>query len=122
MSFHYYIVVPGRPRPKGRPRVGRGGHMYTPKDTADYEKKIQEASHGVVDGAMESNDLQFTVRAYFKNKTHGDLDNYVKIAQDALNKRAFVDDKQIKKIEGELFYVKTAAEERLEIGIKDRRV
>ena len=33
------FVVPGKPVPKGRPRLGKG-HVYTPKKTKDYEKKV----------------------------------------------------------------------------------
>ena len=32
--------VPGRPVPKARPRLGRGGRTYTPKRSADYESQV----------------------------------------------------------------------------------
>lgn len=110
----YYIVVPGRPRPKGRPRFGRGGRAFTPKTTLEYEQLIQKNAKSIVTKPFESNDITFNVVVYFKNKTHGDVDNYVKIASDALNKIAYNDDKQIKHIEGHLYYDKN---ERMEIEI-----
>lgn len=120
MPKTYKITVKGRPRPKGRPRFGRGGHVYTPKETLEYEKKIREAAHGIVDEKLEGQNLTFIVKVYFKNRVHGDCDNYVKIAQDALNKFAFKDDKQIKHIEGHLLYCDGEENQRMEITIIDR--
>lgn len=53
---------------------------------------------------------------YVKNRVHGDVDNYVKAASDALNKVAYQDDKQIKHIHGHLHYDRN---ERLEITISE---
>tara|TARA_Y100001963_G_scaffold20259_1_gene25787 strand:- start:542 stop:1081 length:540 start_codon:yes stop_codon:yes gene_type:complete len=36
------ITIPMKPRGKQRPRSGRGGRMYTPKGTRDFENEIQE--------------------------------------------------------------------------------
>ena len=36
IQFH----VPGTPTGKGRPRMTRSGHCYTPSKTAQYESKI----------------------------------------------------------------------------------
>lgn len=113
MSKRYYFVVPGRPRPKGRPRMSRG-RAFTPKATAEYEKLIRQYAEGVVTEPFACNEITLNVNVYFKNKTHGDVDNYVKIASDALNKIAYNDDKQIKHIEGHLYYDK---DERMEIEI-----
>ncbi|WP_276914074.1 RusA family crossover junction endodeoxyribonuclease [Aneurinibacillus aneurinilyticus] len=110
----YRFTVPSRPRPKGRPRFGRNGRAYTPADTLKYEKLIRETAESAGVTPLESNDIHFAVNVYFRNKTHGDVDNYVKIAQDALNKVAYNDDKQIKHIEGHLYY---DVDERMEIVI-----
>lgn len=37
------FTVPGQPVPKGRPRLGRGGHTYTPKNTKAAESRIAAA-------------------------------------------------------------------------------
>lgn len=113
MTKRYFFTVPGRPRPKGRPRMSRG-RAFTPKTTADYEKLIRHYATGIVTEPSDSNDITFNVNVYFKNKTHGDVDNYIKIASDALNKVAYNDDKQIKHVEGHLYYDK---DERMEIEI-----
>ena len=34
------LLVPGRPVPKGRPRMGRGGRVYTPAATRAYEQLV----------------------------------------------------------------------------------
>ena len=34
------LFVPGEPVPKGRPRMTRGGHAYTPAKTRSYEGEI----------------------------------------------------------------------------------
>lgn len=116
----YRIVVPGRPKPKERPRFSpRSGRAFTPKTTLDYEAYVRECSAGIVTEPFEGNALTFIVDVYFKQRNHGDLDNYVKIAQDALNKVAYRDDKQIKHMEGHLHFVDSDDDVRLEITIID---
>lgn len=34
------LLVPGRPVPKGRPKMGRGGRVYTPAATRLYEQLV----------------------------------------------------------------------------------
>ena len=40
-SFTFY--VDGRPRGKGRPRMTKTGHVYTPKETKQYESEVRQA-------------------------------------------------------------------------------
>jgi len=35
------FAIPGKPVPKGRPRVTRSGRVYTPKATRDYESLVR---------------------------------------------------------------------------------
>ena len=35
----FSFVVPGRPQPKGRPRMSRKGRVYTPKETVLKRRK-----------------------------------------------------------------------------------
>lgn len=37
------FIVEGRPKPKQRPRVVRGGRAFTPKETLEAEQKIRDA-------------------------------------------------------------------------------
>ncbi len=50
MIYEHEFIVDGNPKGKERPRMARGGHVYTPKTTTDYEKLVKEsyyASGGV---------------------------------------------------------------------------
>ena len=96
----------GKVQPKQRPRVGKGGRMFTPKETVQFEKAVAEAwPHDV---------LTYPIRAVLcvfdatKNKdliAHGalgliyhdrkDLDNMQKAIFDGLNGVAYRDDKQL---------------------------
>lgn len=118
--IRYAITIEGRPQAKERPRINRKtGVAFTPQKTKDYEAKIAKEAVKHIHEPLSGNDLTFIVRVYFRTKIHGDVDNYVKIAQDALNGIAYKDDKQIKHIEGHLFYCDTDAEMRMEIEIID---
>ena len=115
MSFQMKAVS------KQRPRTGRSGHMYTPKETRAFEKMVAEKAatllrtpytcpvavfitvydpipssyKGVKRQAAEVNLISPPV---------GDLDNKVKAVTDALNGIAYVDDKQINFTRSERLY------------------
>ena len=97
--------VDGRPFPKERPRFVNN-HTYTPKKTVDAEALL--ASHYT--GPLYPKDVLLQVEFIFtldgtaitltpidveKSKLRGDLDNYFKLAGDALNGVAYEDDSQI---------------------------
>lgn len=109
------FIVPGKPFGKQRPRVNtRTRHTYTPERTENYENLIRMAflkeypNHIPVEGRV-----RITVVAAFpipvswsKKKREAaerqeispgkpDIDNILKIVQDALNKVAYKDDSQI---------------------------
>jgi Holliday junction resolvase RusA-like endonuclease len=108
-QFHQFLQI--RPRAKGRPRVTKTGHTYTPKETVDYENQIKEAYSGpFFEEGMLSVKLRFTmsgtelmVERVEENpnvkqpasRLRGDIDNYAKSVLDALNGVAYSDDKQI---------------------------
>ena len=104
------FTVPGRPVPKGRPRVTRYG-TYTPKATVEYERSIRESWSAQSGQSFPAGTPLFvTVSAHFEiprslskkarlalrfaphTRHHGDLDNVVKSVLDALNGHAFPDD------------------------------
>ena len=104
------ITIPGDPTPKGRPRMTRTGHTYTPARTRDYEARIRAAWTS----EKLSGPLRAIITAYIripksakmavrKNMLSGhekptkrpDLDNYIKSALDGLNGLAFDDDSQV---------------------------
>lgn len=94
--------VPGIPRPKARPRLGKGGHIYTPDRTAKYEDSVRVyAMQAIAKCGWRTDPVAryaLTVRVYQVGDKRLDLDNVVKAISDSLNKLAFDDDSQIDKI------------------------
>jgi Holliday junction resolvase RusA-like endonuclease len=104
----YTQEFPVRPIAKGRPRMTRNGHAYTPKRTLEYEQQIAALYKGPFfdEDQLVEVSLVFTKDGTtiniighenkdWKHPLKGDIDNYVKSVLDALNGVAWVDDKQI---------------------------
>ena len=110
----YTVTIPGEPVSKGRPRMTKRGHTYTPKRTVDYERMVQtlfHAEHGspILEGPILLRlDLYFGIpksrsKATRKRMQQGldrpckrpDIDNCMKAVSDALNGIAYKDDSQI---------------------------
>lgn len=112
-----YFAVPGEPKGKGRPRLGRSGHAYTPHDTVAYENLVKLSfreeypDHVPLESGVK---VSTTIRAYYpipksasKKKRMDmamgyvrptkkpDCDNIAKIVCDALNGIVYHDDSQI---------------------------
>ena len=84
----------GEPKPKGRPRMTRTGHTYTPKETRQAEIAVQLAWE--LAGAVKLDGmLGMECVFYVGSKRRVDCDNLGKLVLDALNKHAFDDDSQI---------------------------
>ena len=100
MDNNYSITVPGRPVPKGRPRLARNGGVYTPKTTVDYEITIGNAWYEKYGATELEGNLE--VFCYFATDRHGkqDVDNLAKSVLDGLQRgRAFMSgDHQVYKI------------------------
>ena len=96
MKMHWLDIVPV---PKGRPRMCRNGHVYTPERTRTFESTVKL----LVLRAMRpmEGDLILTVDFYVKRIC--DLDNLVKSFTDALNGIAYKDDRQIVEIHARRF-------------------
>lgn len=109
------FTVPGEPKGKGRPRLGRSGHAYTPHDTAVYENLVKvcfKESHPM--HVPLEDGVAVDITAYYgipkstsKKRRFGmlmrlirplrkpDLDNVAKIICDSLNGIAYHDDSQV---------------------------
>jgi Holliday junction resolvase RusA-like endonuclease len=109
VTSEHTVVIPIRPRPKGRPRFARG-RAYTPKETVEFEAAIGaawQASGGpCFDGPVEvhttftKESVTVTIRSVDgKSSLRGDVDNYLKGVMDGLNKVAFDDDRQVLRVE-----------------------
>lgn len=132
MKFTIHAV----PKPKGRPRVTRSGHAFTPKATREYEQLIVsewEVQHGKV--TPIENPIAVRVMFYMpipkatSNKARErmavglevpakkpDIDNLLKAVLDALNGKAYHDDNQIVEISAKKLY---STEPRTEVFISE---
>lgn len=97
------VEVPGKPIPKARPRMVRdkegNPHTYTPPRTKAYEELIGWSYKGQ---KRYEGPVRIVVTIHEGNGHHADVDNYVK-SLDGLNGVAWLDDKQVVRIEAEVF-------------------
>lgn len=91
------FTVRGEPVPKGRPRFNlRTGRVYTPERTAEAEKRIGQYMFVAYPHLKPATGrIKFKAAFYMKGVGRGDWDNYGKLISDALNGKAWVDDKQV---------------------------
>ena len=113
----FHLDVLGVPVPKGRPRMARGGHVYTPQKTRDYEERIRMSTMVLMAGrkptalpcivhvgvffepprslSKKKRTELFETGAFHAIKP--DLDNVLKAALDGIcgENMAILDDKQI---------------------------
>ena len=118
------FIIHAVPKPKGRPRVTRSGHAFTPKATREYEQLIVSEWEKQW-GGIEPIKNPIAVRVMFympipkatSNKARErmaaglevpakkpDIDNLLKAVLDALNGKAYHDDNQIVDISAEKRY------------------
>jgi crossover junction endodeoxyribonuclease RusA len=113
------IVIFGRPVPKGRPRLGKGGHVYTPQNTRDFEEWVGISSRVRFPKPLEC-DVAVRLRFYLHGKKRGDLDNYWKAISDGMNGVVFRDDRQVVKVDAEIVSC-PSGEERTEVWVMEWR-
>jgi Holliday junction resolvase RusA-like endonuclease len=97
-SYTFEVELP--PKTKARPRLGRGGRAYNPASTVEAEAAIaalyQGPSYGksplllMVDYYGTHQVITLTPHAG-TSKMRGDLDNYLKLTSDALEKAGAFD-------------------------------
>lgn len=110
-----FFTVPGAPKGKGRPRVTKTGHAFTPKDTAEYENLVRlyftqtYPQHVLIDGPVKAEiTAYFPIPKSWTKKKHQqwkngkvfpvtkpDADNIAKSILDSLNNIAFTDDSHV---------------------------
>lgn len=91
------FTVPGRPRGKERPRMGRNGKFYTPKTTREYEESVAWFAKS----AYKEDPTELPVRLDLmirSSKCKADASNILKCIEDGMNGIIYIDDKQIKEI------------------------
>ena len=97
------FTIDGPPQPKERPRVGRGGNVYTPTTTKKYEARVHGRAleamikHIRVDGGEWPLTAQYAVHVdvYWPDKRARDIDNAAKSILDGCNGALWNDDKQV---------------------------
>lgn len=110
-----FFTVPGEPVGKGRPRMTRAGHAFTPEKTASYENLVKLCfQKAYPTWSPTPDEVGVEIYAYYqipksasKKKQREmidgvirptkkpDIDNVAKIINDALNGIAWADDTQI---------------------------
>lgn len=100
---------------KERPRTGRGGHVYTPKRTREFEQYVADAARTLLRSPYTCQvyvDIEIVepipksykgaqreaAEQWLINPPVGDLDNKVKAITDGLNGIAYLDDRQINQL------------------------
>ena len=122
------FIINGKPQGKQRPRFSRiSKTVYTPTKTAKYEKQIAKA-YTDSGGKCIPADCYVSVsvsaffpvpKSYSKKKREDclerrlrpdkkpDMDNILKVVLDALNRVAYVDDKQVVELIGRKYYTES---------------
>jgi len=94
VADRWTMVVEGVPGTKGRPRIGAGGHFFTPTKTTAYEKLV--AGVAIVAGLrVGTHPCAVVIRVWLPNLRKKDPDNVAKVVLDGLVKagpRAIADD------------------------------
>ncbi len=106
----YSVVVARRPKVKARPRHNKKGQVFTPRSTLEEEDYVAQAwteqVGEMIEGPLEvylvysptETVLHVIPSPHVARTLRGDLDNYVKLTLDALNKVAWDDDGQVVRI------------------------
>lgn len=113
------FTVYGKPVAKGRPRMKKSGHVYTPQTTREYEERIRNAAmsemgRGKISPWNEKQPLKVIIDAFFKlpksatkqdridvlnhvkfPTVKADIDNIAKSILDAMNGYVYGDDSQV---------------------------
>lgn len=90
------LTLHGDPVAKGRPRLGKNGHAFTPERTRMAEKAVTDAVIAAMNGLPPVADpVVVSVVFSCATRRRADADNLLKLITDAMNKVAFEDDSQI---------------------------
>jgi Holliday junction resolvase RusA-like endonuclease len=106
IHVHHFVIVPGQPVAKGRPRFSIAGHAYTPAKTKQWEDLAALCFRQAIGTPMYDMPLKLEVTAYFQrpkrlcrrkdspnrvmHTAKPDGDNILKAVSDALQKAGVV--------------------------------
>ncbi len=90
------LILYGDPIPKGRPRMGKNGHAFTPERTRNAERAvITSLMQAMQDQEVVDVPVGIAVEFYCATKRKTDGDNLMKLITDAMNGIVVVDDSLI---------------------------
>jgi len=126
-------VIPGRIGGKGRPRMTRAGHVYTPAKTQSDEAVVRQLAKLAMRGkplmagplAMHIVVIRNFPKSWSKKKREQrwvtgkpDCDNQIKLIADAMNGIVYADDAQISQLLMSRLYDGVTGEE-VRIGVRE---
>lgn len=89
----YRLTLPVPPSSNRYWRRGRNGQIYVSEEAEAYRTQVARAVRKIVAEPL-GGEIAFVVR-WYRGERRGDLNNRIKILEDALRKALYVDDKQI---------------------------
>ena len=93
---HLAFVIPGRPQGKQRPRLGKGGCVYTPTATKKYERAVANWALVCRPRIWRLDwPIAVEVSCYFSDERCHDIDNVLKAVMDGMNGVLYHDDSQV---------------------------
>lgn len=93
-----HFIVSTNPIPKARPRLGKGGNVFTPSKTVAYEGIVSwECKVAMLEQRIDlfKGDIGIIITFHRSDKLRADSDNLTKSVLDACNGVAFHDDSQV---------------------------
>ena len=129
-----WIIIPGDPVSKGRPRFALNGHARTPTKTRQWEARAAYIARAIWKGEPLSGPVAVQVEVVHKRPKRlmrksdppmrlvngtatKDLDNCVKAALDAVQGICFHNDNQVHEILARQWYTAEGEEPRVEIFV-----
>lgn len=111
MKVRHFVIIPGQPVAKGRPRFSRDGHVHVHETSMRWEQSAAVQLRAAIGAPMYDQPLRLEVTAYFQrpsrlcrkkdspNRVHHtakpDADNILKNCCDALVKAGVVRDDSV---------------------------
>ena len=96
------FTIPGPPRPKQRPHLGKGGRVYTPGRTLAYERQVAVsclvARQAAGIGPRPLGPIEVACEFFLPTAQRADVDNLVKATLDGMNGVAYDDDSQVVRV------------------------
>ena len=116
------LTIPGRPVPKGRPRLGMRGrraYIYTPERTREYEEAVGLCARAAVQGAALECPVAVAIDLYLHGKRRIDVDNCAKSILDGMNGVVYLDDNQVGDLRVRKIGENNRKNQRVEIEVRE---